>query len=59
MASKEVTFIGIHVRRTDYIDPLVNQHKIGLAGLDYFTRAIDYYRTRFEVKSLNREFQQP
>ena len=55
----EVTFISIHVRRTDYAGFLSTFVNLSLADETYFNVATDYFRKRYKVfKYINRLFQE-
>ncbi|XP_046384658.1 galactoside alpha-(1,2)-fucosyltransferase 2-like [Ischnura elegans] len=43
-----ITFVGIHVRRTDYRNYLWRTRQMHLAGPEYFHRAMDYFRKKYE-----------
>ncbi|CAL4064946.1 unnamed protein product, partial [Meganyctiphanes norvegica] len=44
--TKEVTIIGFHIRRTDYIQKAKRDFKAPLPGSGYFNRALEYYRKK-------------
>ncbi|XP_063222170.1 galactoside 2-alpha-L-fucosyltransferase Sec1-like [Bacillus rossius redtenbacheri] len=41
------TYVGVHVRRTDYREYLWRTRKIILAGADYFINAMEYFRAKY------------
>ncbi|KAJ8881662.1 hypothetical protein PR048_018148 [Dryococelus australis] len=41
------TYVGIHVRRTDYRDYLWRTRRIFLAGAEYFLNAMEYFRAKY------------
>lgn len=43
----DLTFVGIHVRRTDYRNYLWRTHGVFLADADYFHNAMNYFRTKY------------
>ncbi|XP_012264554.2 galactoside alpha-(1,2)-fucosyltransferase 2-like [Athalia rosae] len=44
----ESTFVGIHVRRTDYIDYLWRTRKVPPAPVSYYLAAMDYYEEKYK-----------
>ena len=49
-----LTFVGIHVRRGDYvyhIKQATNNTKRGYVGVDYYERAIKYFQEKIKVDS--------
>ena len=46
----DITFVSIHIRLTDYPKNLGLAYDLQAVGLDYFDRAITYFRKKFEVK---------
>ncbi|XP_023323360.1 galactoside 2-alpha-L-fucosyltransferase 2 [Eurytemora carolleeae] len=46
--SGDVTFIGVHVRRSDYGQHLVKMYNLTLIDAAYFNRAMEYYRNKFD-----------
>ena len=42
-----VTYIGFHIRRTDFEAYVRNKYHRTLPDVEYFDRALDYYRQRF------------
>ncbi len=44
-----LTFVGIHVRRSDYKEHLAEWYGKEYVQKDYFPRAIEYYRKQFQV----------
>jgi hypothetical protein len=45
----DITFVSIHIRLTDYPKNLGLAYDLQAVGLDYFDRAITYFRNKFEV----------
>jgi Glycosyl transferase family 11 len=43
----DITFVGVHVRRTDYKGYLWRTRKMNLADASYFHRAMDHFRAKF------------
>lgn len=43
----DITFVGVHVRRTDYKGYLWRTRKMNLADASYFHRAMDHFRSKF------------
>ena len=39
-------FIGVHIRRTDYLNHLKNTYLVEPVKLDYFYRAMDFYQVK-------------
>jgi galactoside 2-L-fucosyltransferase 1/2 len=46
---KNVTYVGVHVRRTDYKIHLKKLHKASLVKPDYFLRQMDYFRSNYKA----------
>lgn len=42
----EITFVGVHIRRTDYIN-YIKKYNTTIPGKDYYVRAMDYYRKKY------------
>ncbi|XP_047002348.1 galactoside 2-alpha-L-fucosyltransferase SEC1-like [Schistocerca americana] len=47
MNNSNLTFVGVHVRRTDYRQYLWRTRKMNLAGPEYFHNAMGYFRERY------------
>ncbi|XP_053308136.1 galactoside alpha-(1,2)-fucosyltransferase 2-like [Spea bombifrons] len=45
---ENVTFVGVHVRRGDYVHIMPNQRKGVLADKGYLQKAMDYFRNKYE-----------
>ncbi|XP_075047210.1 galactoside alpha-(1,2)-fucosyltransferase 2-like isoform X2 [Mixophyes fleayi] len=45
---KNVTFIGVHVRRGDYVHVMANLRKGVVADKGYMQKAMDYFRNKYE-----------
>ncbi|XP_075135146.1 galactoside alpha-(1,2)-fucosyltransferase 2-like [Leptodactylus fuscus] len=45
---KNVTFVGVHVRRGDYLKLFVQQKRGVLANSDYLQKATDYFRKKYQ-----------
>ncbi|KAM9299444.1 galactoside alpha-(1,2)-fucosyltransferase 2-like [Gastrophryne carolinensis] len=45
---KEVTFIGVHVRRGDYVHVMPNTWKGVVADKQYLEKAMNYFRNKYE-----------
>ncbi|XP_018428531.1 PREDICTED: galactoside 2-alpha-L-fucosyltransferase 2-like [Nanorana parkeri] len=45
---KNVTFVGIHVRRGDYVHVMPNTWKGVIADKGYLQKAMDYFRNKYE-----------
>jgi hypothetical protein len=50
----DITFVSIHIRLTDYPKNLGLAYDLQAVGLDYFDRAITYFRKKFEVTGESR-----
>ena len=46
LCRKIETFIGVHIRRTDYLNHLKNTYLVEPVKLDYFYRAMDFYQVK-------------
>jgi galactoside 2-L-fucosyltransferase 1/2 len=46
---KNVTYVGVHVRRTDYKIHLKKLHKASLVKPDYFLRQMNYFRSNYKA----------
>ncbi|KAF4529469.1 hypothetical protein B566_EDAN015581 [Ephemera danica] len=46
--TQNLTYIGVHVRRTDYKGYLWRTRKMNLADAAYFHRAMDYFREKYK-----------
>lgn len=44
----EIVFVGVHVRRTDYVHYLMRKHNIPPANITFYTTAMDYFTKKFE-----------
>ncbi len=49
---KDLTFISIHVRMTDYADHLKYWYKLDYVTDDFFRKAKQYFREKFKVKQI-------
>ena len=45
---KDVTFIGVHARKTDHEDFMKTQHDLDPIEDDYYNDAIEYYRENYD-----------
>ena len=45
-----VTFISIHVRRTDYSNHMHGLFNLTYVDTDYFRRAIDHFRGKYDAR---------
>jgi galactoside 2-L-fucosyltransferase 1/2 len=45
---KNITYVGVHVRRTDYIGYLKSKHKASPVKPDYFLRQMDVFRNKYQ-----------
>ena len=45
---KDVTYIGVHIRRTDHLKFMVNQFKMPPLTADYFNDAMEYFREEYD-----------
>ncbi|XP_053307497.1 galactoside alpha-(1,2)-fucosyltransferase 2-like [Spea bombifrons] len=45
---KDVTFVGVHVRRGDYVHVMPNAWKGVVADKGYLQKAMDYFRNKYE-----------
>lgn len=43
-----VTFVGVHVRRTDYIYYLWRTRHVSVADEEFFSQAMNYFRTKYQ-----------
>jgi len=50
--NQTLTFVGIHVRRSDYEEYLSVWHGKKFVDEEYFPRAIKFYREQFQVSLL-------
>ncbi len=53
LSDTDLTFVSIHIRRTDYVD-FLKENGIGHQEVDisYFHNAMQYFREKFKVKIL-------
>ena len=40
---ESVTWVGVHIRRTDYASHLQDLYQLPLLDREYFTRAMEYF----------------
>ena len=53
MDLNELTFVSVHVRRNDYGRHLKNWYKMSYVEMEFFQRAVNYYRLKYEVTPFN------
>lgn len=41
-----ITYVGVHIRRTDYLDYVKTRFNLSVVGVEYFEAAIKYFRNR-------------
>lgn len=46
MKSQEITFVGVHIRRTDYIE-YIKKYNTTIPSRGYYVRAMQYYREKY------------
>lgn len=42
------TFVGIHIRRTDYIGYLLRKHGVEPVGMDFYLRSMKYFEKKYK-----------
>ena len=45
---EEVTYVGVHIRRTDHLRFMNEQHGMEPLGADYYNDAMDYFREEYD-----------
>ena len=46
--AKEVTYVGVHVRRTDHVAYMKSQHGTGALDAEYYNDAMEYFREEYD-----------
>ena len=45
---EEVTYVGVHIRRTDHLQFMKDQHEMEPLGADYYNDAMEYFREEYD-----------
>ena len=49
---KVSSFVGVHIRRTDYLNHLKNVYSVEPVQLEYFHRAMDFFQVKYTFHSI-------